>query len=119
MFKKKIIWQKVFESEEQGFDVIPDNGSIEVLVGRRRFCMARYKGDFYAMDNRCPHQGAPLSGGKCNENGAIECPWHKYPFDLKTGRYTLGPGDCVETYPVEKRADGIYIGIKDWSWNIF
>ena len=41
-------------------------------------------GTFYAMDNSCPHAGGPLGEGKVN-GGIVECPWHGWRFDIRTG----------------------------------
>lgn len=42
-------------------------------------------GTFYAMDNACPHAGGPLGEGMLREGGVVECPWHGWRFDVKTG----------------------------------
>jgi len=41
-------------------------------------------GTFYAVDNTCPHAGGPLGEGKL-KNGIVECPWHGWQFDVRTG----------------------------------
>ena len=38
------------------------------------------------MEDRCPHKGVALSGGRCTKAG-IECPYHGWTFD--------GTGECV------------------------
>lgn len=43
------------------------------------------KGDaIFALQNKCPHVGLPLGGGKV-ENGQIVCPFHGSRFDIETG----------------------------------
>lgn len=49
-----------------------------------------HDGQRFALGNRCPHTGGPLSLGKI-EGGAVVCPWHGARFDLKTGRALCGP----------------------------
>jgi thiamine pyrophosphate-dependent acetolactate synthase large subunit-like protein len=69
------------------------------------------------MDNRCPHQGGPLGEGsiEVGSDGQcwLRCPWHGWDFDPKTG---LSPGGHEDTgqelYPVERREDGIYVGLQ-------
>ncbi|HEX2326657.1 MAG TPA: Rieske (2Fe-2S) protein, partial [Chloroflexota bacterium] len=34
-----------------------------------------HEGRAYALDNRCPHMGFPLSRGSCSE-GIVICYWH-------------------------------------------
>eukprot|EP00929_Paragymnodinium_shiwhaense_P089882 TRINITY_DN50091_c0_g1_i1.p1 TRINITY_DN50091_c0_g1~~TRINITY_DN50091_c0_g1_i1.p1 ORF type:complete len:624 (+),score=136.66 TRINITY_DN50091_c0_g1_i1:67-1938(+) len=38
-----------------------------------------------AMADRCPHRLAPLSEGRVDETGRIECPYHGWTFDGDTG----------------------------------
>ena len=38
----------------------------------------------YAMENRCPHQGDPLSAGDL-EGTVIVCAAHGWAFDVRTG----------------------------------
>jgi 3-phenylpropionate/trans-cinnamate dioxygenase ferredoxin subunit len=41
---------------------------------------------------------------------------HRIAFDIKTGKNATGEGYYIETYPVELRADGLYIGFKKKKW---
>ena len=75
----------------------------------RTVCMTRYQGEYAALDNHCPHQGGPLGEGSI-ENGLLRCPWHGWDFDPLTGRAPGGFDDGVETFPVEVRDDGVYVG---------
>ncbi len=64
--------------------------------GRRYACVRR--GDcVHAIDDRCPHQGYPLSQGSVRE-GVLTCEWHNWKFDLASGACTFG-GDPVRRYP--------------------
>ena len=38
----------------------------------------------FALDNRCPHMGFPLSKGTL-DNGLLTCHWHHARFDLRSG----------------------------------
>lgn len=78
-------------------------------------------GSFYALRNRCPHQGAPLCLGPVTgtalpsmpgeyrwgrEGEIIRCPWHGWEFDLTTGRSIFNPHRCrVRTYEVTVEPD--------------
>ena len=42
------------------------------------------KGEFYAIDNTCPHAGGPLGEGNLCE-GVVECPWHGWKFSVISG----------------------------------
>jgi nitrite reductase (NADH) small subunit len=53
----------------------------------------------FAIDNLCPHRGAPLQEGFVSD-GVVTCPWHQWQFDLKTGAGISIPGARVKSYPV-------------------
>lgn len=66
----------------------------------------------YIMEANCPHLGADMSHADIEEvpdsvapeSGIVAvCPWHRYDFDLKTGRSETGLNAC--TYGVQIRAD--------------
>jgi nitrite reductase/ring-hydroxylating ferredoxin subunit len=95
--------------------LVPDTDFIkEIKAGQNELCLVRNQNQLFAVENRCPHAGGDLSEGWC-ENGNLVCPVHRYQYNLKTGRGATGQGDYVYTYPVEQRADGIYVQISE-SW---
>lgn len=86
-----------------------DEGEVTVCtVGLKSIALTKLRGQYGAIDNRCPHQGGPLGQGTV-ENGKIRCPWHGFDFDPFTGEAAGGPDFNVPTYPVQVRADGIYV----------
>ena len=77
-----------------------------VNVGSRSIGIFFVNGEFFAIQNRCPHAGAPLCqgglGGIAKSSGPgeyeysrpnefIRCPWHSWEFDLRTGRSWVDP----------------------------
>ncbi len=69
-----------------------------------------HEGRVYAVDNRCPHMGFPLSRGSCKD-GILTCEWHYARFDLATGgAFDLWAGD-VDVYPVEIRDGDVWIDL--------
>jgi nitrite reductase/ring-hydroxylating ferredoxin subunit len=65
-----------------------------------------------AVDNRCPHEGYPLSQGSVDENCVLTCNWHNWKFDLATGTNLYG-GDNLRTYPVELRDGAVWVDLSD------
>ena len=80
-----------------------------IHVGGKKLCIAHTDKGFFAISDRCPHNGASLGTGHCTTDGAVVCPVHRYSFDLVTGRARAGLGDAVRTYKLMVADDGIYI----------
>jgi NAD(P)H-dependent nitrite reductase small subunit len=84
-----------------------------VYYGTQQVAIFAADGQFYALNNRCPHARGPLCEGKVHENGqgiAVTCPWHHADFSLETGKALAGisPRD-VEAFQVRVENDSIYI----------
>lgn len=57
-------------------------------------------GEYYALEDVCPHAYALLSQGFV-EDGKVECPLHEAVFDIKTGKCLHGPSERnLNRYPV-------------------
>lgn len=90
----------------------------EIVSGRARVVFLRgieialfnVNGDFYAVDNLCPHEGGPLVAGTVGGR-VLTCPWHRWQFDLKTGCSPVNPAIHVQTYPVQIEDERIKIGM--------
>ena len=78
-----------------------------VNIGRRSIGVFHVGDRFYAVRNRCPHQGGPLCVGHILGDAVadgpglaavsdnplrIACPWHGWEYDLATGQSFMGPG---------------------------
>ena len=59
----------------------------------------------FAIENRCPHKGGPLSAGIVH-GASVTCPLHNWVFDLATGEAQGADEGSVRTYPV-KVEDGV------------
>ena len=65
-----------------------------------------------ACDNRCPHEGYPLSEGSLSSDCILTCNWHNWKFNLETGDNLYG-GDRLRTYPVDIRDGDIWIDLTE------
>ena len=88
-----------------------------VVVARRSIGIFNVQGKFYALKNRCPHQGGPLCEGLLlgrllsdrpghyelsDRPMLLQCPWHGWEFDLATGDSWFDPSEArVRPYDVE------------------
>ena len=86
-------------------EVAPGTSRI-VTVNGREIGVFNVKGEFFALANRCPHQGGSLCLGKIGglvlSDGPgnyrvvrpgefIRCPWHGWEFDIRTGQSWCDP----------------------------
>lgn len=83
------------------------------VVGSLKVLLVRTASQVYALENKCPHAGFPLHGGRVDAT-SIRCPVHGARFDLIDGKPLLsGRLDAVRTYPVEIRNNQILIEVDD------
>lgn len=79
-------------------DVPQGRGATVELLNGTELALYNVNGEFYAIENFCPHKGAPLADGNlCGLT--VECDWHGWRFDLRTGECLTNSG-TVETYEV-------------------
>jgi nitrite reductase/ring-hydroxylating ferredoxin subunit len=74
-----------------------------------------------ACNNRCPHEGYPLSEGTIAEGllgeGAesgcvLTCNWHNWKFDLASGA-NLDRGEALRVYPVKLEDGAVWLDLTD------
>ena len=82
-----------------------------IEVGGKEIALFNYKGNFYAIDNTCPHRGAPLGEGRIEE-GILICPNHEWRFELKSGWCPQNPELSTEVYPIKVHDEKIYIRLE-------
>ena len=71
-------------------------------------------GTFYAIENVCSHDDAPLGEGKLRGT-EIECPRHGARFDVTTGDIKRQPAYApIKTFPVRIENGAIYIDISKY-----
>lgn len=91
-------------------------GIRKLKIAGRSICLIPYEGKVYATSARCPHAGADLSGGWCEE-GRLICPYHRHAFDLASGRGDPGQGDYIRTFPLKYENNKWFIGMKKPWYN--
>lgn len=98
-------------------DEIPPGSRKIVEIRGRTIGVFNLDGAFFALRDRCPHQGGPLCQG--HQSGLLEserpgayrysrpgeilrCPWHGWEFDIRTGQSWVDPAMIrVRAYDVE------------------
>jgi 3-phenylpropionate/trans-cinnamate dioxygenase ferredoxin subunit len=73
-----------------GTDSLADGHAISITAGRRTIAVVRSGADYFAIEDICTHDGAPLTGGAIEGNEII-CPRHGARFCLRTGEALTPP----------------------------
>jgi nitrite reductase/ring-hydroxylating ferredoxin subunit len=91
-------------------DEIPPGARKIVEVAGRSVGVFNVGGEFFALLNRCPHQGGPLCLGKTHgllrpggvgeydysrPGEMLRCPWHGWEYDLRTGQSWFDPATVL------------------------
>ena len=103
-------------------DEIPPGGRKVVDVAGRSIGVFNVGGEFFALRNRCPHQGGPLCEGRLSgllrsprpgeyeygrKGEILRCPWPGWEFDVRTGQSWFDPTRTrVRRYEVTVEARG-------------
>lgn len=91
---------------------IPGNSGKPVKVGENKIALFRDGNEVFALQDRCPHQGAPLYNGLV-KNGVLRCMFHGWMFEIKNGAYTFNPDQHLKTYPTKTEGTDVYVGIEE------
>ena len=57
-----------------------------------KIALVRDNGTAYALHDRCPHRGVPLSLGNQQFPGTLSCPYHGWTYNLSDGLHGVGGG---------------------------
>lgn len=109
---------------------IAPGGRKIVTVHGREIGVFNVNDEYYALINRCPHEGAELCRGpvlarfeadrpgdyRLTHHGEmLRCPWHGWEFDIKTGQSWCHPESVkarnfpVDVVPGEALAKGPFV----------
>jgi nitrite reductase/ring-hydroxylating ferredoxin subunit len=106
----------------------PENEFRVLEIDGREIGIVRTGGGVFAVRNRCPHQGAAICAGfvtgtmrasapqqfdYADDASVVVCPWHRWEFELATGRAVGGiSSKRLVTYPVEVVDGQVYVALK-------
>ena len=80
-------------------DELGPNACRVVKAGDLAIAVFNVSGQFFAIDDRCPHKGASLGNGSLVD-GVVTCPAHNFKVDVRTGRNPKTPALKVACYRV-------------------
>jgi nitrite reductase (NADH) small subunit len=105
---------------------VPPGTHVVVEVEGRSVGVYNSHGRFFALRNRCPHQGAPLCEGSFTgtllpsepdelrygmHERVVMCPWHHWEFDVETGRALFDEQVRTKTYTVSVEAGEVLLHV--------
>jgi nitrite reductase/ring-hydroxylating ferredoxin subunit len=109
---------------------IPPGSRKLVTIRGREIGVFNHEGEYFALLNRCPHQGGALCKGTLvglvtstspgtydysRPGEMLKCPWHGWEFDLRTGQSYCDPKSIwvraydVTVEPGESLAKGPFV----------
>jgi nitrite reductase/ring-hydroxylating ferredoxin subunit len=106
-------------------DEIPPGERRIVEIGGRTVGVFNVDGEYFAILNRCPHQGGSLCSGRqsglvtstrpgeytiSRPGEIIRCPWHGWEFDIRTGQSWFDPSAVrVRRYEVSVEPGAVLV----------
>jgi nitrite reductase/ring-hydroxylating ferredoxin subunit len=90
---------------------VSEDMPLTIKAGDQEVGVYLVNGQYYALEDICPHAYALLSQGFVME-GEIECPLHAARFNITTGKCTAGPGGRdLKVYPLRLEDDRIFVKV--------
>ncbi len=90
---------------------IPATEPLTVEVDGRPIAVGRVGDKFYAIEDRCPHQGSSFDGGDI-EDDILTCPLHGWRTNLITGQSLDVPSIHLKTFPVLVEGGQLYLKLE-------
>lgn len=116
---------------------LPPGSRLALQVAGRPIVVFNVDGTYFAVLDRCPHEGGRLSDGyligRLKSPGpgeysydprreVVRCPWHSWEFDLRTGESRCDPAKTkvrafhvsvgkLETYPVAAQDEWVVVDL--------
>jgi nitrite reductase/ring-hydroxylating ferredoxin subunit len=91
-------------------DDLPKSGGLRVEANGKQIAVFRHQGQFWAIEDECPHKGGSLHEGAVQE-GVVSCPWHQWQFDIRTGISPVNPLSKVRTYSTRVQGTDLLVTI--------
>ena len=91
---------------------IPPLGSRVVRTASGNIAVFRTGDDeVYALDDRCPHKGGPLSQGIVH-NRRVTCPLHNFVIELASGKAVAPDEGCTRSHPAKVENGVVWLSIR-------
>ena len=81
-----------------------------VDVNGNEIALFNVNGQFFAINNTCPHRGGSLGEGML-EGEVVTCPLHGWQFDVKTGQNARMPGPNVSCFKTKVEGNDVFVSL--------
>ena len=98
-------WTRIAQVTE-----LPVGASKECIAEDRVIALFNVRGDIFALDGVCPHQGGPLGQGLL-EGCVVTCPWHGWQFDVTTGQHQFNVKIAQPRFDVRVEEEWILVDL--------
>ena len=92
---------------------LPSGQAISTEVAGQPIALINCNGEFFALDNVCPHRGGPIGEGyvDCN-NLTVQCPWHGWTFGLVNGVSPVNAMAKVQKFDTMVEGDEVKVALE-------
>jgi nitrite reductase (NADH) small subunit len=90
----------------QGARVVQRTGAEDIALFRNR------DDRVFAVVDRCPHKGGPLSAGLVHGN-SVSCPLHNWVIDLDSGQAQAPDQGCVKTVALKVSEGMVFLALDE------
>ncbi len=91
---------------------VPQGEGKVVHAGVKKVALFHVDGEFYAIQNYCPHAGGFLGLGSL-KGTVVRCPRHSWGFDIVTGACKTNPRYETRVYPTKVEDGAVYVEVPD------
>jgi NAD(P)H-dependent nitrite reductase small subunit len=78
-------------------DMLRPGQGTAVMADGLDLALFNVEGEYFCIDNMCPHREGPLADGDL-EDDVVICPWHAWQVSVRTGEVVYNPSMCVATH---------------------
>lgn len=89
---------------------IPEGQGAAYPIAGRMVAVFNDGGEYFAIDDFCPHMGASLAGGWL-EQGTVSCPWHAWRFKISDGTWCDNPRIKIDRFDCQVVGDEIQVRV--------
>ncbi len=91
---------------------IPEKEGRRVEYGQYAVAVFNLGGEYFAVENQCPHKGGPLADGIVAGRNVF-CPLHNWKISLENGCALSGGTGQVKRFPVKVMGNDIYLAFEE------